>query len=803
MNTDNILPVSNIGHYAHLHRQGKLLLAAQGYRKILSEQPEHYDANHLLAVVLQQQGKLDASRKHYISALEHGKSDAALHSNFGGLLLRSEDFEAAIQQLSKAIVIDPEFFEAWRSRALTYEKLGEHTLAIHDFNKCIRLQRNSYDIWVHKGLCEAHAAQSKRAIISFSTAIAIDAEQYQAYAKCGQLLTKIGNFDEGAILLEKCLERNPNYLPALFSLAENGLLSHNYPAALDTVNKLLSLARDDSLPAAKKVSDWPDKASPSEEGARLQVQAITVSALIIKGKALSQVGRRPDAVKVYTEALSISANDVDSLSLRSQQYISLKNFEAAEADLQHLVTLGAHHDCPLLLGDYLISLRGGFRWKQCRDLEKEIEEKLLDGVYCMMPFPLLSISGSAKLQQKSALFHKATFDQMHAISQKSPAYPAKGRALNDNEKIKVAYVSPDFRHHPVTFLTKGIFEEHDRDRFEVICVSLRHVPEDSEAQEIMLGCDQWLDASRYDAGTLVRELREKQIDIAVDLAGFTSGSRPALFADRIAPVQINFLGFPGTMGKTFMDYIIADTYTVPEETQDFYSEKIIYLDPCFQPNDARRENSIVKLSRKALDLPEESVILCCNNRAEKISPALFEAWASILNQAENTCLWILGIRDKQAGMLKSQLELHGVDPGRLYFSPPVPYSENLARMKNADLMLDTFPFNGGTSTSEALWTGVPVLTVSGEAFASRMSGSLVKACGLSGLVAESFDEYVEKAITLASDHAQISALKKHLSASRNSLPLFNTKLYTKRLEAAYEEVVHRAQVGFRPQHVRV
>jgi predicted O-linked N-acetylglucosamine transferase (SPINDLY family) len=287
-------------------------------------------------------------------------------------------------------------------------------------------------------------------------------------------------------------------------------------------------------------------------------------------------------------------------------------------------------------------------------------------------------------------------------------------------------------------------------------------------------------------------MHELQIDIAVDLMGHTQGKRSAILARRAAPVQVNYLGYPGTMGAGYIDYIVADEFVIPPQLRQHYAEQVVYLPQCFQANDDRRLIGAVP-TRAQAGLPEETVVLCCFNSSYKINPAIFDVWCRLLAGAPDSVLWLLAESDQAAGNLRREAAARGVDPGRLIMAPRLSYPQHLGRLALADLFLDTLPFNAGASASDALWGGVPLLTCAGEAFAARMAGSLLQAVGLPELITHSLPEYERRGLALAREPCALRLLKGRLAANRHSYPLFDTRRFCRHLEAVYHTMWERAE----------
>jgi predicted O-linked N-acetylglucosamine transferase (SPINDLY family) len=294
-----------------------------------------------------------------------------------------------------------------------------------------------------------------------------------------------------------------------------------------------------------------------------------------------------------------------------------------------------------------------------------------------------------------------------------------------------------------------------------------------------------------------------EVDIAVDLMGFTGNCRTAIFAQRCAPVQVNYLGFPATMGAEYMDYIVADNFVIPEEKRSCYSEKVVYLPDCFQANDDKRVISAVTPTRADVGLPQSGFVFCSFNNSYKITPDFFGIWMRLLHKVAGSVLWLVADSDSVKNNLRAAAAERGISPQRLIFAPRISYPDHLARFRLADLFLDSLPFNAGTTASDALWAGVPVITCAGEAFASRMAGSLLSAIGLTELIAYSLDQYEALALQLAGDQALLSGIKAKLARNRDIYPLFDTDRFRRHLEAAYLTMWERARRGEPPESFAV
>jgi len=403
------------------------------------------------------------------------------------------------------------------------------------------------------------------------------------------------------------------------------------------------------------------------------------------------------------------------------------------------------------------------------------------------PFALIGISSSSEEQLQCAKLWVAN------------RYPASDRALwqgerQDHDRIRVAYVSSDLRDHPVAHLTAGLFEHHDKSRFEVTAISLGPEQDSDFCRRIRASFERFVDIPLQSDRNIADLIRQLEIDIAVDLNGFTQNGRTDVFAQRPAPIQVSYLGYSGTMGADYYDYIIADRTVIPEEHFDFYSEKAVWLPDSFLVNDAARPIVERTPTRGELHLPETGFVFCCFNQSYKLNPTIFDVWMRLLKAVDGSVLWLREYNETALHNLRLEAERRGVAPERLVFAPPVPLiAEHLARHRQADLFLDTLPYNGHTTAADALWAGLPVVTCLGSAFAGRVAASLLQAVGLSELITASLEDYEALALKLARDPVLLASLKAKLARNRGTYPLFDTERFTRNLEAAYTTMWRRYQ----------
>jgi predicted O-linked N-acetylglucosamine transferase (SPINDLY family) len=370
-------------------------------------------------------------------------------------------------------------------------------------------------------------------------------------------------------------------------------------------------------------------------------------------------------------------------------------------------------------------------------------------------------------------------------------------------KIRIGYFSADLGKHAVSALAVELFELHDKNHFEIIAFSFGLNDKSAMRARTSKAFDYFIDANKLSDQEVSELAREMGIDIAVDLGGVTGYNRIGPFSYRAAPIQVNYLGYPGTSGAKYFDYIIADKTLIPPESYNYYSEKVICLPNSYQANDRKRLISDRKFSRQELNLPENSFVFACFNNNYKILPTIFASWMRILQSVEGSVLWLLQDNLLCAKNLKDMAKNHGVSEARLIFAERTSVPEHLARHRQADLFLDTFPYNAHTTASDSLWSGLPVLTLKGKSFASRVASSLLSAINLPELITSSPEEYEALAIELATNPQRLATLRQALAENRTTTPLFNTPLFTKHLESAYLKMYERYQMGLEPDHLFV
>ena len=472
----------------------------------------------------------------------------------------------------------------------------------------------------------------------------------------------------------------------------------------------------------------------------------------------------------------------------------LKRYDEAIAHYDKALTLKP--DIDWASGDLLHTKMKICSWSGLAESLEDISKKVVANEKVTNPFALLALNDDIFLHKQSSEIY---------IQSRYPFNPVLEPIVKrpQSQKIRVGYFSADFHNHATGHLMAELFELHDKSQFELVGLSFGPIVNDEMRQRLEKSFDQFVEVGRKSDVEVAKLSRDLNIDIAVDLKGFTQDARTGIFAHRAAPIQVNYLGYPGTLGADYMDYIIADRTLIPLESQSCYLEKVVYLPNSYQVNDRKRLISDRQFTRQELGLPENGFIFCCFNNNYKILPATFEGWMRILKAVEGSVLWLFQDNAWAVDNLKKEAEKQGIVADRLVFAKRLPLPEHLARHHQADLFLDTFPCNAHTTTSDALWAGLPVLTLMGQSFASRVAASLLNAVGLSELITSNQEEYESLAIELAMNPNKLADIKLKLANNRMTTPLFDTLCFTKNIEAAYIKMMERYQKGLAPYHIYI
>ena len=578
----------------------------------------------------------------------------------------------------------------------------------------------------------------------------------QAKLQRGLALHQQGKLAEAEKLYQEILQQEPTYFDVLHMLAVVALQTRRIERGVELISEAIEL--DPNVAAAH--SDL--------------------------GLALSDLNRNEEALASYDKAIALKPDFAKAYYNRGNTLNQMKRYEEALASYNKALALKP--DYPFLYGMWLHTKMIICDWDNLESEVAQLVEKIKCAEKISPPFTILSTSSSLDMQLRASEIWALA---KHPLNKTLPKITKRQR----RDKIRIGYFSADLGEHPTAYLSAELFEKHDRSQFEVTAFSFGQNTNETFDRFIDVG-----NQSDRDAALLARKL---EIDIAVDLMGHTQDSRTTIFAMRAAPVQVTYLGYPGTMGAEYIDYLIADSILIPASNQKYFSERIVYLPHSYQASDTKRRIADKSFTRAEVGLPEDAFVFCCFNQAVTINPNIFDLWMRFLRNINNSVLWLLADNVTATRNLKREARNRGISEDQLIFAPRLPMADHLARHKLADLFLDTLPFNAHATASDALWAGLPVLTCVGETFAGRVAASLLNAIGLPELITSTTQEYETLATELATNPEKLAAIKHKLARNRLTTPLFDTQKFTRHIEAAYTMMYERYQADLPPDHIYV
>ena len=782
-----------------LHQQGRFVEAERAYQEILQQEPTHTGALHLLGVVALQTRRTQRAVELIAKAIRLNPNVAPAHSNLGDGLNDLKRHAEALVSYDKAIALKPDFVEAYNNRANALNDLKRHEEALASYDKAIALKPDYAEAYNNRANALNDLKRHEEALASYDKAIALKPDLVEAYNNRANALNALKRPEESLASYDKAIALKPDLVEAYNNRANalNELKRHE--EALASYDKAIALKPDyaeayNNRGAALRNLKRHDEALASCDKA-IALKPDLVEAYTNRASALNALKRHEEALASYDKAIALKPEFAEAYYNRGNTLRDLNRPEESLASYDKAIALKP--DFEFLLGDLMHTKMKICDWSNLETQIAQLVHKIDRGEKVSPPFPLLADTNSAELQRKAAEIYALA---RHPLDNALPKIAKRSR----REKIRIGYFSADFREHPTAFLTAELFERHNRSQFEVTAFAFGLDTRDSMRQRLEAAFDKFIDVrtrSDRDVALLARNL---EIDIAVDLGGFTADSRTNIFAMRAAPLQVNYLGFPGTMGSEYIDYLIADPTLILAPHQKHYVEKIAYLPNSYMPNDSKRPISDQMFARVEFGLPQIGFVFCCFNNSYKLHPYIFDCWMRILKKVEGSILWLSENNATAAANLKKEAAIRGVNPNRLVFAKRMPMlADHLARHRLSDLFLDTLPYNAHTTASDALWAGLPVLTRIGETFSGRVAASLLNAIGLPELITTTPQAYETLAIELATNPEKLTAINHKLADNRLTTPLFDTQLFTKHIEAVYTAMYERYQADLPPDHIYV
>jgi protein O-GlcNAc transferase len=812
--------------------QGDLASAERIYGEVLQRQPKHFDALHQLGIVSLQVGRLERGVELLKKAIALNADIAVAHLNLGNALKTLKRFTQALESYDNAIALKPDYAEAFYNRASVLYSLSRLEDALGSYSKVIELKPDYADAYHNRGVVLKDLKRFEEALDSYDDAIALKPGNAVSFCNRGAVLYYSNRLLDALNSYDKAISLNSDYAEAY---CNRGVVLRDLRRMGDAIasyDRAIALKPDyadayNNRGAALMGMGRPEDAIASYDTA-LAINPSYAEAYNNRGNVLKDLNRFEDALACYDKALAIKPNYAEAHSNRGNVLRDMKRLDEALASYDKAIALSptlaeahlnrgivlqgqnrfeeslASYDKALALYPDFVGLEGNrlhAKLQLCdwRSLDDEVRH-LIAAVRAAKPntapFSLFAIPSSSADQLRCA----RTWVAARCPPVQRTIWQGE---IYKHQRIHVGYVSADFRQHATSYLMAGLFECHDRSRFDITAISFSNDDKSEMLQRLKRSVERFIDVRSHSDAEIANLVKLLQVDILIDLKGFTADSRTRIFAHRAAPVQVNYLGCPGTMGASYIDYIIADQTLIPQEEREFYSEKSVLLPDSYQVNDNKRCISDKVFTRAEQGLPSSSFVFCCFNNNYKITPEVFSCWMRMLKRIDDSVLWLFEGHSKAADNLRREAMAHGVKSDRLIFARHLPLPEHLARHRLADLFLDTLPCNAHTTASDALWAGLPVLTCRGQTFAGRVAASLLNAMNLPELVTTSLESYERTAVDLATNPEKLSALKQNLADRRLTTPLFDTQRFAQHLETAYTAMYNRYQAGLGPDHLIV
>jgi protein O-GlcNAc transferase len=767
--------------------------ALANYNRALAVKPDSAEALYNRGITLRILNRLPESLTSYDRALAIKPDFAAALVNRGLICHQLNQLGDALTSYETALAIKPDYPEALYNRGITLFEMKKFEEALKSYDQALLINPGYAQGHYNRGIVLQQLRRLHEALASYDCALGVAPDYIEAQINRANTLHQLERYEQALASYEAILAKGPLYPEVLYGRANTLRALNRYEEAIASYNAALAIKPD--YPEAlnnRGVTLWDlrrfEDALASYNKA-LAIKPDYLEALVNRGITLWGSKRFEDALTSYNMAVAIAPEHAEALYNRGIALLDLKRPEQAVSNFEQVLNIEPRFKH--LQGLLIHTKMQCCDWRSFADQARQLVDDVRTHRYACGPFELLSLSANAADQLTSA---------RDWVCHKWPASPKRiwrGERYS-NKKIRIAYLSADFHDHPMSHLMSGVFERHDRSRFETFALSFGPDWQCASRSRLKRAFDRFIDVRHESDQRVATLLHDMRVDIAVDLMGFTRDARTGIFARRPAPIQVNYLGYPATMGAEYIDYIIADRFAIPAGSQRFYSESVVYLPDSFQATDATPRILQESPTRAEMGLPDDGFVFCSFNASYKITPFMFDVWMQLLRALNNSVLWLLGSNFAVEHNLRCEAERRDVAPGRLIFAPRIPYAQYLARYQLADLFLDTFPFNAGATARDALSVALPLITISGEAFAARMAGSLLHSMGLSELVTHSLTDYEALALRLARHPDALAMIRKRLAQHRIDYPFFDADRFCRYLEVAYEMMWQRCNRGEPP-----
>jgi predicted O-linked N-acetylglucosamine transferase (SPINDLY family) len=704
----------------------------------------------------------------------------------------------AEQLYRQILATDRKHFNALQLLGVIHAQRGEFREAVRLIKAALKVKKNDQQALYNLGKALLPLKRPGDALKCFDKVLSIRPDHAEAQNNRGIALQELHRLDDALECFDEVLAIRPDHAEAQNNRGNILLELHRPDEALQSYDKALAI-HPDYFEARNNRGNALLELNHFDEALRNFDQALAIHPDYAKahnnrGNVLRGLKRLEDSLESYNRALAIEPNAAGTLFNRGKLLRDLRLLDEAVQDFECGINIDPNYSHAR--GTLYYAKRSACDWRNYEEETSQIMAELRAGRGCGEPWHLFSLSASPCEQLRYAQTWQR---ENHPVSE-SPLWTGE---RYDHDRIRVAYVSADFHEHPMAWLMTGLFEQHDRSKFETIAISFGPDNPGPTRDRLVNAFEHFHDVRQESPGEIARLIRDMEVDIAIDRKGYTRDCRTGIFALRPAPIQVNYLAYPGSMGADYIDYIIADRFVIPEHHQQYYSEKVVYLPDSYQANDSKRVIAERTPERSEVDLPEGAFVFSCFNNNYKITPQMFDIWMRLLAEIEGSVIWFLEANAASSRNMRNEAEKRGIAPDRLVFAKYIDHQDHLARLRLADLFLDTLPFNAHTTASDALWAGLPVLTCLGGTFAGRVGGGLLNAVGLAELVTKSLEEYEARALELARAPDQLSEIRARLGRNRTCFPLFDTDRYRRNLEAAFDSMWARHQRGEKPMSFSV
>lgn len=814
-----------------LHNKGNAAAAAKLYRRIITANPGNLDALHFLGVAEAAAGNIDRARSLLDRSLQSDRINLQFIENYAAILHRASDHEGliklcqsglqfaptsavllhanaagflaqgrhaeAIRQLTLLVAHHPGHFPGHFMLGSALAKTRQHDAALISYDRALQLNPQLAEAHLDKGTIHLAERRPAAALAAYDHALAARPKFADAWLGRGYALIQLRRHGDALIAIDKALALRSDFAEAWVGRGNALLESNRLQEAAVAFDRALQI-RPDFAAAWSGRGDVLFRSGRHTEaeaafGRALAADSAFAEAWLGRGMLALSLGRHDEALTALDQAIAANPKLPNARLVRGQAHYLRKRYYDALTDWNRALALAP--DQPGLAAACLRVRMHHCDWGRF-DAACESTRAAVRNADMVAPFMFVAIPSTPSEQLQCAQrWIDGNFRAVETSARRSQR--------PDRDRARIAYLSADFHQHATAQLTAGVFEQHDRSCFEVTGISVGPDDRSDMRRRVEAAFERFIDARPLGDDQIADTIRDLDIDILVDLKGYTQDARTGVLARRPAPIQVNYLGFPGTLGAAFIDYIIADRHVIPEHEFNCYAEKIVWLPDSYQANDRGRPIADRVPVRAEHGLPQSAFVFCCFNDNYKITPAVFSSWMRILFAVDNSVLWLFEENATAAENLRREAAARGVAPQRLVFARRLPNAEHLARHRCADLFLDTLPYGAHTTASDALWAGLPVVTCVGQTFAGRVGASVLNAVGLPEMIAATAEAYEALAIALAMDPFRLADIRARLARLRLTTPLFDTVGFTRNIEAAYAAMIGRHRAGLPPDHLVV